>query len=254
MKKFALLTHSIKHTLSPGMWEAAFKSLNLPYTYEALDIQPSKFESIKYGYDGFGVGVPFKEDIISFLDELTPEAKEIGAVNTILKEGNILKGDNTDWIGVTKALENIPDISSKKVLVYGAGGAAKAAIYALNRLSMLPFVTNRTVSKLKELEGKFKIQKVEIQDLPQVDILINGTSIGIDKTEIFPLTDEYLSKVSWIFDMVYGDTNLKVRGEKLGCKIIDGREMLIYQGAKQFELFTGLEAPLEAMRKAIYLG
>lgn len=255
MKKFALLAHPTTHSLSPTMWQSAFKELDLPYTYEAIDVDPVKlqetFSILKNKYNGFSVSIPFKEAIIPLLDSISKEVQEIGAVNTIKIEKGRTTGENTDWIGVTKALGKIDDLLSKKVLICGAGGASKSAIYALNTLGIIPYVTNRTKEKAKLLEKQLKVQIVPIYDLPEAHVLINATSIGLEKGDKFPISDDYLSNCSYIFDMVYGDTNLNRRAKKLGVKRIDGREMLVYQGIAQFELLTGHKAPEEAMRKGV---
>lgn len=256
MKKFALLAHPTKYSLSPKMWNAAFKFLNNDCIYETADILPedlvTRFPSLKAEYSGFSVSMPHKETIIPLLDRISPEAAAIKAVNTVKTEDGKAYGFNTDWIGVTQSLELIPKLPTKRVLINGAGGATRAAIYALNKLHIIPHVFARNKEKLSLLAQDFKIHIAENLDIPEIDIFINGVPIGLEKDERYPIEDETLAKFSYVFDMVYRETELIRRARSFKVQTINGFEMVLHQGFEQFEILTEEKAPIEVMRSAIY--
>ena len=256
MKKFGLVAHPVDHSLSPVMWKVAFLELGLDYTYEAIDVLSGelaeRFDILKKEYSGLSISMPHKEAIIALLDEISKEAKMIGAANTVTIRDGKTFGDNTDWIGVRETLAVIPNLKEKLVLVCGAGGAARSAIYALNMIGIKPFVFNRSPDKLEKLNGNFQIEVInDINKLKSIDIFINATSIGLNEKDIFPISDEQLKNISYVFDMIYSTTDLSERAKRYGIKIISGKEMLLYQAVRQFKIFTGLDAPIEIMKKAI---
>ncbi len=260
MKFFAVVGHPLEHSLSPTLFNAAFKALDLDYTYTKEDIGLSELklilEKVRSGeYSGLSVTVPYKEEVIQYLDELIPEAKIIGAVNTVYFSEGKVKGENTDWQGFKDALVKHTNLENKKILIYGAGGAARACLYALKEFKDNVFLTNRTEAKGMRLSEEFGVTFVNKDKLPDVDVFINATSASLNpksRNELL-VSEDQLKKVSIVFDLVYGETLLTKTANTLGIKTIDAKEMLLYQAIKQFEIFTGKEAPIEVMAKSIGL-
>lgn len=253
MKKFAVVGHPLHHTLSPAMFGAAFKFLKLDYQYLKEDVEARDLKSVIDKYDGLSVTIPYKEEIIKYLDALTPEAKIIGAVNTVYKINGKTIGHNTDWIGFQKALTEAINIRDKKILIYGAGGAARAYLYALNEYKSNVFITNRMSEKGLALAKQFEVKFIDKNQLPAVDVFINATSIGITNDTAMLVPTDWLKHTELVFDLLYGETLLSKTAKDLGIKTVDSKKMLLYQAIEQFKLFTGLEAPAQIMAKAINL-
>jgi len=256
MNSFAVVGHPLDHSLSPTLFNAGFKALGLDYTYEKEDVESSGLEKlidkVRSGeYSGLSITVPYKEEVIQHLDELTPEAKEIGAVNTVYLSNGKIIGENTDWIGFKKALDNHLSLENKKILIYGAGGVARACLYALREYRNNVFLTNRSEEKGKKLAQGFGVEFVEKKNLPKVDLFINATSSSLELENGLLVSEDWLKNVSVVFDLMYGDTLLTMGAKKLGLQTIDAKEMLLYQAIRQFEIFTGKEAPTKEMRKSI---
>jgi shikimate dehydrogenase len=259
MKKFGVLGNPVTHSLSPKMFNAGFESQNFEGVYEFCDILPEEFncfmKKVRTGeYAGLSVTVPYKEQVIEHCDELSDEAKKIGAVNCLyIKEGKLI-GTNTDWFGFAESLkEVVEEVSSLKVLIFGAGGAAKACIYALNLEGVSPFVTNRTMSKVEGLAEDFDINVIE-QDLLldlEFDLIVNATSVGLTETDELIVPIELLAKASVVLDLIYLKTPLVEAAEEYGLKLIDAKRMLLLQGVLQYSIFTGVEAPKEIMWNSI---
>ncbi len=256
MKSFAVVGHPLDHSLSPTLFNAGFKALGLDYTYKKEDVASSGLKNlidkVRSGeYSGLGITVPYKEEVIQYLDVLTLEAKEIGAVNTIHLSNGKITGENTDWIGFMKALENHLSLADKKILIYGAGGAARACLYALKAFKDNVYITNRTEENGVKLAEEFGAKFVVKENLPKVDVFINATSASLNSKNDLLISEDWLKTVSVVFDLMYGDTLLTMGAEKLGLQIIDAKEMLLYQAVKQFEIFTQKEVPIEVMKESI---
>jgi shikimate dehydrogenase len=258
---YGIIGDPVDHSLSPIMHNLAFKEKNINAVYGAFRVKASHLskavEGIKaLNIKGLSVTIPHKEKIMDYLDEIDEVAKEIEAVNTILNKDGILKGYNTDWIGVLKAFEeNGVEIKNKEVVVIGAGGASKAVIYALIKGGARKiFVYNRTFDKAKSLEKTFGIIAKPWEELKNAsgDIIIQTTSVGLKSWET-PVEEEIISRFRVAMDIVYLPLKTKFLSiaEKYG-KIIDGLQMLLYQGVEQFKLWTGIEPPVEMMKEAIY--
>ncbi len=258
------------HSLSPAMHNAAFAKLGLDFIYLALEIEKNELkdtlkELVKRDFRGLNVTLPYKIAIMDFLDEIDDIACEIGAVNTLVNRNGTLKGYNTDSIGAMEALKRAGvelENSSNKILILGAGGAARAVATPLAKMGSELIIANRTHQKGEELAGmlsKFANSKAigfnEIGDVvDEVNILINCTSAGMKgglKDSPFPT--HLLRSDLVVFDIVYSpkDTPLLLAAKKAGAKIIYGYEMFIYQGAAAFELWTGHHAPEEVMREVV---
>lgn len=275
-KIIGIFGYPVKHTASPCMHNAAFEALKLNWVYLPFEVKPELLESavkaiIPLGIQGVNVTIPHKKAVVPFLDELSLEAKFIGAVNTIVRKGNKLVGHNTDGEGFIKALEE-EKISyiGKNVLVLGAGGACcgisrQLLLKGVGKLT----IANRTLKKAEELKkrliGKPFSGKVEILPLESsriksafkdTHIFINATSIGMEGSKQPLLINEDCLNASLeaVVDVIYNpfETKLLRIAKKKGVKTMNGLGMLLHQGALSFELWIGKKAPVEVMRKALY--
>jgi len=261
----------IEHTLSPIMHNAAFRALELDFAFLAFKVQATEVGNAISGMralniHGLNVTMPHKNAVIKFLDEIDPTAKTIASVNTILNKDGRLLGFNTDGVGALNALEqNSVTIRGKKVLLLGAGGAAKAIAYTLSQESDEFVILNRTPKLAAELSailkqkfnkkikaGAFSPDLVK-DNLADADVLINATSVGMKPNDNqTPILPQWLKPDLTVMDIVYNplETKLAKNAKAAGAKIISGVEMLIYQGAASFEIWTACQAPVEVMRKA----
>lgn len=263
MKRFGILAHPVKQSLSPYMQSAGFKAANIDATFEAFDVPPetlADFLCAHADHDGFAVSVPHKEAMLKLLDGAEEEAKAIGAVNTIYKKEGKWWGDNTDAPGIVRALtEVIPEaeLKTKRALILGAGGAARAAVYVLKPRVNSVTIINRTVPRGVAIAKEFGVRyggKIEDLFTETPDFIVNATSVGMngEETEIVPF--DFLKPTTVVFDLVYrpGEkTHLVREAEARGCRVVDGKTLLLYQGVLQFERWTGQTAPEDAMRTAL---
>ncbi len=257
-KKCCVIGHPVEHSLSPAMHNAAYRELGLDFKYDAVDVAPAGLADfmrlLRAGeYLGVSVTVPHKQSVLDFANVVSPHVKAIGAANTLFCDDGKIVAENTDWFGVHCALDEVMDLKEKRILVYGAGGAARACLYALRNAKAELFITNRTISKGMALANEFGAQFCEVSEIPQVDVLVNATSVGIGGDDRLLVCPDWLKCTEYVFDMVYTGTVLEQVAKDNGCKIISGKKMLLYQGAKQFELFTHQRAPLEVMAQSVGL-
>lgn len=251
----------IEHTLSPLIHNEAFSYLGLDYCYVAFNVKKDKLkeavEAIRaLNIKGVNVTVPHKETVIQYLDNISNEAKNIGAVNTILNAGGVLKGFNTDVKGFILSLKDEGiSIKNKNFLILGAGGAAKAVVYGILKEGGKVYIYNRTLSKALEIKEKFKkfgfIEIVEMNKsvTEEIDIIVNATSLGLKKDDPMPLNPELIKPSHVYCDIVYPETPLMRKAEAIGCKVIGGIGMLLWQAAFAFKIWTKVEAPIEIMKK-----
>ena len=261
----------IEHSLSPLMHNAAFEALKLDYVFLAFRVKPAEVESAVNGMRalnirGLNVTMPHKSTVIKHLDRVDLSAQIVNSVNTVLNKENLLFGFNTDGVGAFKALkENGVDPKGRKVLLLGAGGAARAIAYTMAKEADELAVLNRTVkqaqalSKLLEKSFNKKISTGSLSpsdiqnNLQDSDILINATSVGMKpKAEESPVPTKLLRSNLTVMDIVYNPLETKLAKDSMaaGARVVSGVEMLIYQGAASFELWTGKSAPIEVMRQA----
>jgi len=261
----------IEHSLSPIMHNAAFQALDLDYVYLAFKVKPSCVADAVNGIRalnirGLNVTMPHKKSVMANLDRIDLSAQIIDSVNTILNKDNLLFGFNTDGAGAVRALkENGVALKGRKVVLLGAGGAARAIAYAVAKEADELAVLNRTVkdaqalARLVEKAANKRIVAASIEpedidaNLQDSDILINATSVGMKPhPEQTPVPIELLRSNLAVMDIVYNplETKLARDAKALGAKVVSGVEMLIYQGAASFEIWTGKSAPVEVMRKA----
>lgn len=253
---YAIAGNPVAHSKSPGMHNAAFRELGLDAVYVRLasDSAEDAMETAKQmGIKGFNITAPFKEDFLGLVDEIDEDAKAIGAINTVIIREGKSRGYNVDTYGVKDSLlSKGVELKGRKAWVLGAGGAAKAAAYALISEGAEVLIANRTVEKAKALADELECRCCSLDELgehmPDCDIIVSCISSPV---QIVP--KELLRKEMAVFDANYAAKSPLIRdAEEKGCRIIDGRDWLLYQGVKAFELFTGRDAPLEAMRKAVY--
>lgn len=270
IKTYCIIGDPVQHSLSPLMQNAAFSALGIKSTYISFrvpskDLKPS-IESLKsIGIAGFNVTIPHKMSILQYIDELDDTASKSNAVNTVINDTGKLIGYNTDIYGFIQPLyrRNI-NFKGKKVLIIGAGGAAYAIVTALSYEKGIEEirVVNRSshnASKLVEhaLKLGLNTHKEDFENLCklalQSDLIINSTSIGLNN-ESSPIERNYINPNSIVYDIVYKpiDTDLIRKAKEVNAKVVYGYEMLIAQGAQAFKIWTGCDAPIDAMKKALF--
>jgi shikimate dehydrogenase len=268
MSQVWLIGRPVAHSLSPSMHNAAFATLGLPHRYEVKETADDRLgatlDQMRQGdVLGANVTIPHKEAVLKLVDEATDEARRIGAVNTVIRRGSRLVGDNTDRFGFHHGLESagILGITNKDILVLGAGGAARACVLEL-QVGNDVLVANRSVERALRLVDSMPQQSGgelraigwdEARQLSWIDALVNATPLGMrgeDALEGFgfdPLPGIIADLVP-----VAGETPLVRRArEAQHVRVMDGLLMLLHQAARSFELWTGVPAPLEVMRAAL---
>lgn len=255
---YAVLGSPVRHSLSPAIHNAAFEATGWNGVYlafETTDLPGSLAGARALSFGGLSVTLPFKSAVIPLLDRLDPLAETIGAVNTIRNEGGQLVGYNTDGLGALRALEAVTDLSGKRGLLVGAGGAARAIGYVLRRRGLEIVVANRSAERGKSLAGFLEGRFIPLAeaDRAEADLLVQTTSVGMfPVTDQVPVPPEALRQGMVVMDVVYNPlkTKLLQLAEERGCTPVSGLDMFIYQGAEQLRLWTGLEPPVEIMRQA----
>lgn len=259
----------IEHSVSPVMHNAAFRALNLDYVYLAFHVRKEELEQAvngirSLGIVGINVTIPHKVAILRFLDALDPVAEAIGAVNTVHNKGGELIGYNTDGIGALLALKKKVDLRAARIVLLGAGGAAKSIAFCIANECEGLIILNRTANKAVELADSLGHLKASTAGLPltsgtlrealtDADVLINATSVGM-----FPNVNETLVARGLmrpdlvVLDIVYNPPKTRLLGEaeEAGAATMNGIDMLVYQGAASFETWTGHKAPVDVMKKA----
>jgi shikimate dehydrogenase len=254
----------VEHSLSPQMHNTGYEALHIDnqYVYVACHVDVNQIENFIKGIRamrilGVSCTLPHKLAVMPYLDEIDDVAKKIGAVNTIVNKNGKLLGSNTDWIGILEPLNTVTNLTDKKVALLGAGGAARSAAYAVTNQQAKLMIFNRTKDKAEKLAEEFKGDTYALDDYERIksaDIIINTTSVGLHPHEdATPLPKEYIANRHIVFDAVYGakDTRLIQDAKEQGAITLTGKDMLLYGGAAQFKLFTGHDAPKDAMRKAL---
>ncbi|MFN3740822.1 MAG: shikimate dehydrogenase [Thermodesulfovibrionales bacterium] len=253
-----LIGYPVEHSLSPLMHNSAFEALGLDYCYVTFPVEPQRLkeaiEGIRaLGLAGVNVTVPHKEAVIKFLDRVDEEAKEIGAVNTIVNKEGLLIGYNTDGRGFMASLnENCIDIEKKTVFLIGAGGASRAVAYYLSKKAQELLIYDIDIKKAKALAQNLKAKISEdLSALKGADIIINATPLGLKPDDPSPVDPQMLGREKVVCDLIYKKTRLLKEAETKGCRTLDGLGMLLWQGVFAFELWTEVKPPVEVMRKAL---
>ena len=256
-----VLGHPVAHSRSPAMHNAAFAHLGLDWLYVKLPVPPGLFEETvralpASGYRGTNVTIPHKLAALALADRATAAARAVGAANTLtFGDGGAIEADNTDAGGFLDALGSSP--RGRTALVLGAGGAGRAVAWALReggaeRVAVWNRTPERALSLARELEV------VHVARPASAEIVVNATSVGLEperseEETIAALGLEGLEPPAVVVDLVYaaGATPVLAWGERTGARLVDGLEVLVRQGARSFERWTGRSAPLEVMRAAV---
>jgi len=280
VKQVGLIGYPVSHSLSPQMQQAAFDALGIEARYVLWETQPGtlaqRIASLRSpGVLGANVTIPYKEDVVSLLDEYDAAAVKIGAVNTIVNRDGRLVGYNTDAAGFIRALTDFTgcafDCHGKKAVILGTGGAARAAAVALlengvGELALLGRTHRRVdalVNHLRAMDsGNKRVSGASLggaeanRFLSVADLLVNATPVGLRMDDEVLLVDiDLLQAGAFVMDMVFNSSQTRLLGaaHARGCHVLNGLAMLLYQGALAFELWTGRAAPVEPMRAALGL-
>jgi shikimate dehydrogenase len=253
----------VAHSISPAMQQPALDALGINARYErwhtTTEDLPDRIASLRADdMLGANVTVPHKQTVMALVDEVTPLARSAGAVNTITNQGGRLTGDNTDVYGfATSLLETCPDASARSAVLLGAGGAARAVVLALREVGVERItLVNRSVDRAERLRDDLGVP-ISIASAPDdlladAGILINATSLGWHHGEL-PIERSLLDRLAesaLVVDLTYRDTDLLDAARERGLVTLDGLGMLVHQGARAFERFTGQTAPLDVMWSA----
>jgi shikimate dehydrogenase len=209
------------------------------------------------GIRGLGVSMPYKQAVIPLIDALDPVAARIGAANTLVNDGGRITGHNTDWIGAVRALEEVTPLRDKRALLLGAGGAARAIAFGLRERGASVLIANRDRGKAERLADEVGAAAAALDDEAFAggqDILVNATSLGMaDVDPRSPVPHAALRPGLVVMDIVFKPvtTELIRAARQRGAAAIHGGRMLLHQAAEQFRLYTGRDAPLEAMDEAL---
>lgn len=261
--RLGLIGYPLSHTLSPAMHTAALRALGLEGGYLALETPGEalawRMEEVRREYRGVNVTVPHKEAVMPYLDFLSPEARSIGAVNTIVNREGRLEGYNTDAPGFLKGLEEAGiEYRGVKALILGAGGAARAIAWALRQAGAQVRIANRTLERAAQLQREFGLGEVTDDELVlsgmarSSELIVNTTTVGLQDPTATPLRAECFPERGTVVDIVYNppETRLLREARAAGLKTLGGLPMLVWQGALAFELWTGLLPPVGVMYQA----
>ena len=250
MKKYVVIGNPIDHSLSPILHNHWLKENNIDAIYDKIKLEENDIKNFinkikKKELAGCNVTVPFKKSVIPFLDKLSLEANQTQSVNTIILEDNFLIGHNTDIVGFQKAIQNLNyTVKDKEIFILGAGGVTPSIIFALNKMGAAKItISNRTQEKAEKLKKQFQnINVIEWGKLPDFNIIINTTSIGLNN-ETINLDFSNSMRDKLFYDVIYNpiETNFLKEGKKLGNKIENGKLMFIYQALEAFKLWHGVE-------------
>jgi shikimate dehydrogenase len=249
-----VLGFPVGHSRSPDMMNAAFAELGLDWRYVKLPVAPDLFAEVApalaaSGFRGANVTIPHKLAAHALATDLSDAARAIGAVNTLTFEDGRISGDNTDAGGLIDALD--ADLADATVLLLGAGGTARAAAWALREAGADVAIWNRTPEKAAALAAEFGARHAT--EIEPAAVLVNVTSVGLRGEDLPAQLGLEGVEPELVADAVYGDrpTALVRWGEQRGARVVDGLELLLRQGARSFERWTGHPAPLDAMRSAL---
>jgi shikimate dehydrogenase len=259
MPRLAVLGHPVSHSRSPAMQNAALGALELEdWSYRAIDAAPDAFEMTvrelaSVGYAGVNVTVPHKEAALALADEASEASQQIGAANTLVFAGKRIEAHNTDADGLLASLPDPP--RGRRTLVLGAGGAARAAIWALRWEGAEVAVWNRTAEKAAALCAELGGAAITDPRQDGYELIVNTSAAGLrgeDPFEHLPLEPDLFAESQVVIDMVYGERRspLLEAAEQAGAATVDGLEILVQQGARSLEIWTGCEPDLDVMRKA----
>jgi shikimate dehydrogenase len=254
----------VAHSLSPLVHNAAYHAAGISkkFVYVAAHVRTTELPSAIQGVRGLGIRgvsctIPHKQAVIRFLDSIDERAESIGAVNTVVNDGGMLRGFNTDLDGILGPLEALGPLKRSKVAIVGAGGAARAAVFGLLSAGAKPSVFNRSKDRAEELGKAADVPCSTLTadtDFSGFDVIINATSVGMSpNVDESPLMERQIASGQIVFDTVYTplDTKLLKLAAARGARAVRGAEMFVAQAAAQFKLFTDHDAPVEVMREVL---
>lgn len=261
MLVYAVLGDPVEHSLSPVMQNAAFSALGLSSRYLAFRVKRERLRDAILGAEAMGFGglnltIPLKEEALKVVvpDE---NAAAMGAVNTVAFEGDGIRGYNTDGQGALMALEGAGvRVEERRVLVIGAGGAAKAIARQLSLRGADLSIANRDRRRALDLAALVGSRGYGLEDLdrlvPEAEVVVNATSVGMREGDPRLVDGRLFREVQTVFDIVYNrETELLRDARQAGAKVLDGVMMLVYQGAFSIEIWTGRKAPVDVMEQAV---
>lgn len=258
-QNFILLGNPVQHSLSPLIHNVALHEMNINETYSACCIQDigSAIRGMKaLNIRGASVTIPFKVEVMRYLDDIDEDAREIGAVNTIINNKGKIAGANTDWLGIIMTLREEIEIKGNTFMIVGAGGTARAAVYGIIKEGGLPVLVNRTLSKAKSIAEHFGCPFYPLSEISRLkaDGLINTTPVGMHPDILkSPVPKEVLKKYKYVMDVIYNPLNTKLLKDAAaqGCRVFSGADMFVHQGAQQLRLWTKKEPPVALMKKMV---
>ena len=251
MKKYLVIGNPIEHSLSPKLHNYWINLNNINAIYEKEKLNNNDLEELvlrvrKKEISGVNITVPFKRDIIKYIDNLSPEAEITQSVNTIHLENDKILGSNTDIVGFELAIKHINfSLKNKKVFIIGAGGVVPSVIYALKKMNVSSItISNRTKEKAENLK-KFNNDLITVNwgEVPNFDLIINATSLGLNGNDEIKLNFSENVEGKLFYDVIYNpkETTFLKRGKKLGSQTENGRMMFIHQAAEAFKIWHGIE-------------
>ncbi len=258
---YAVVGDPIAHSLSPALMNAAFRRENVNAVYLALHAKTLKdlLTCVReIPIHGISVTMPYKEAILSHLDNTDAHTMKIGACNTVVRaQDGKLYGFNTDAAGIVRPLERrLNTLEGARILVIGAGGAARAAVFGLKERGSEVYILNRTAAPAKKLAHQARARIIKRADLRKLafDVIINATPVGMGNLRESPLQEQEIN-ARYVFDMIYdpAETRFLKLAKERGAQIIPGIEMFVHQAARQFEIWTGKPAPWDEMLRVVLL-
>ena len=251
MKKYLVIGNPINHSLSPRLHNFWIKQNQIDAIYDKEKLNPNQLEDLilkvrNKEIDGINITVPFKTTVIPYLDQLSSEAEQTKSVNTIYLKNKKVIGHNTDVYGFEKAINKINfKVTDRKIFILGAGGVVPSIVYALNKMGAINIsISNRTKAKAQIVKDIFNnLNIVDWGDVPEFDVIINATSLGLNKDDKIELNFSSVGKDKLFYDVIYNpsETNFLKMGKKLGNKCENGKFMFIYQAFSAFKLWHNVD-------------
>jgi shikimate dehydrogenase len=251
MKKYLVIGNPIDHSLSPRIHNFWIKDNNINAVYEKRKMKEEDLGNLilevkKKNIHGINVTVPFKKTIISHLDHLSIESDNTQSVNTIYLNDNKITGHNTDIEGFERSIKDTnQSLENKKIFILGAGGVVPSIIFALYKMRVTKItISNRTRNKAEQLKDLFKdLQIIDWGEIPDFDIIINATSVGLEKGDEINLDFSKIGKNKFFYDVIYkpSETNFLKIGKKHGNKTLNGKLMFVYQAIAAFKMWHGIQ-------------